>query len=138
MNLSLFYFLEPAQSNFLGGDQLEFDGLRNGKIGWLRAVKYFGHVKADLTKICRRVYAEGYHASIGKSVTSFTVLPRRKGSLFLLRVRAAQIGPERSHAQQSIVTRLSRQPITDTAPIGSNPAVHARGLLGTKGMLAKS
>src|SRR5580700_5063251 len=45
-----------------------------------------------------------YHALTAKSVTSFTLLQRRNGPLFLLRVRAAEIGPSRhfAAAQQTV------------------------------------
>jgi hypothetical protein len=36
-----------------------------------------------------------YHAPIGRSLADFTMVWRRKGSLFLLRVRAAESGPKR-------------------------------------------
>ena len=41
---------------------------------------------------------EGYHAPIGRSVTSLTVVLRRKCRLLLLRVRAAESDPNRRFA----------------------------------------
>jgi Flp pilus assembly CpaE family ATPase len=53
---------------------------------------------------------EGYHAPIGRSVTSLTVVLRRKCRLLLLRVRAAESGPKRSGRLFAFVSAVGGVP----------------------------